>query len=373
MAPMSHPHPDEANDGANETPVVARERNEKTQPWEHRAHFAVRARVAGVGLRVLECPRCGAPLPRRALLVRLSCSYCHSDVTVDRWGVKAADYRGSLENYLATKDEVVRVERAAWRIARRLATGHSTDVFLGERATRLRERAVLKLLRTEEDEPLLRNEQTVLAALEQSKERGAEFFSTLLPQRVAFGRTERAGKTQLAAVFREPIGFSHTLADVCAAYPEGLDPRHVAWLWARLLELLDWVHRSGWVHGALLPSHVLVDAREHGARLVGWSCAARPGERLVAIDPRDSALYPTELRDGKKLSARSDLTMLARSMLLAAGAGGANLPPPLRELFDSEANGSSALGARKIAENLRAVARRCFGPPAFVKLELPRK
>jgi hypothetical protein len=93
----------------------------------------------------------------------------------------------------------------------------------------------------------------------------------------------------------------------------------------------------------------------------------------MAIDPRDEALYPTELRAGDRLSARSDLTMLARSMRLVAGANGASLPTALRELLDSEANGSSASNAREIAENLRSVARRCFGPPAFVKLELPRK
>ncbi len=267
----------------------------------------------------------------------------------------------------------MKLDHAGWRLHGRLAVGHSSDVFLAERAVRLGERVVLKLLRAPADEALFRNEQTALEALERSTKRGSEHFSTLLPQRVAFGRSDRNGKPRLVAVFREPVGFTHSLADLCAAYPQGVDPRHVVWLWARLLELLGWVHVSGWVHGAMLPSHVLVDARDHGARLVGWSCAGRPGDALRALDPREATLYPRELLDGGKLTTRGDLTMLARCMRLCAGGTGAALPAELSELLDSETSGSGGSDARKIAERLRSTARRCFGPPAFVTLDLPRR
>ena len=40
--------------------------------------------LRGVEPRVLECPRCGAPLPRRAALVRVTCEYCKSEVVFDR-------------------------------------------------------------------------------------------------------------------------------------------------------------------------------------------------------------------------------------------------------------------------------------------------
>ena len=62
---------------------------------------------------------------------------------------------------------------------------HSADVFAARRATRLGERLILKVLRSATDEPLLRNEQSVLEALSESRARGGEHFYGLLPQRAA--------------------------------------------------------------------------------------------------------------------------------------------------------------------------------------------
>ena len=307
-------------------------------------------------------------------MVRLACGYCRAEVVIDRLGVKAAGYRRTLEAYNsldgASDDSVLLVRGVPWRLLERVAFGHGTDVFRVERATRLSERAVAKLLRAPEDEALLRNEQAVLAELEASDARGADYFSTLLPQRIAFGRVEGGREPgRLVALFRDAPGFAHTLADVGRAYPQGIDSRHLIWLWRRALELLGWVHQSGWVHAAVLPSHVLVDAREHGVRLVGWSCAARPGSPLAAIAGESEALYPTELLAGAGISARSDLTMLARALLSCAAATG--MPAELARLLEAEARGEGGADAAALHEKLRAVARRCFGDPAFVKLEMP--
>jgi hypothetical protein len=332
----------------------------------------VRSRV-----RVLECPKCGAPLPRRALLVRLVCEYCRSEVVVDRWAVKAADYRRTLEAYNAGTGEVsIRVAGVPWRVTERVAAGHGTDVFRALRATRLVERALAKLLRAAGDEGLIRSEQAVLSELATSDKKGADYFTTLLPQPIGFGIDEgNSHRGKLVALFRDPPGFAHTLGDVSRAYPHGVDPRHVVWLWGRALELLDWVHRNGWIHGALLPAHILVDVREHGVRLVGWSCAARPGTRLAAIAGESAALYPNELLSGAGVSTRSDLTMLARALLLCAGGADgkapSSVPPELARLLEAEARGEGGADARELGEQLRLVARGCFGKPAFVKLEMP--
>ena len=70
-----------------------------------------------------------------------------------------------------------------------------------------------------------------------------------------------------------------------AAYPDGVDPRDVAWMWRRLLVALGLAHRAGVVHGAVLPEHVLI-SRPSTAWC--WSTGATrcaPGER----DPRARA------------------------------------------------------------------------------------
>jgi len=93
--------------------------------------------LRGVEPRVLECPRCGAPLPRRAALVRVSCEYCKSEVVFDRLSVKASEYRRLLQSYLSDEPADVAVAGFRLRLLGRLAVGHSSDVFLACRTTRL--------------------------------------------------------------------------------------------------------------------------------------------------------------------------------------------------------------------------------------------
>jgi hypothetical protein len=302
--------------------------------------------------------------------VRLVCEFCRNEVVVDRFAVKAADYRARLDEYLSeSTDPSWVVEGSRFRVVSRLATGHSTDVFLAKRATRLSERVILKRLRAVEDEALLRNEQRVLAALALSRAQGAAYFTTLLPQRVAFGRLDAEATPVSAAVFREPVGFVHTLADVARVYSNALDPRHAVWIGRRVLELLSFVHRSGFVHRAVLPEHILVNVREHGARLVGFSCAAEPGKPAELIDPRFEALYPAGHSRAQAVEARHDLCMLANCLLWATR-GHAEQPAPLERLLNELARGGSD-DAWQAQEKLGQAARESFGAPRFVELRMP--
>lgn len=70
----------------------------------------------------------------------------------------------------------------------------------------------------------------------------------------------------------------HALEDVRRAYPNGVDPRASVWIWKRLLELLGWVHRAGYTHGAVIPHHLILHAKDHGVVLAGWSSVVRSGK-----------------------------------------------------------------------------------------------
>jgi hypothetical protein len=56
----------------------------------------------------------------------------------------------------------------------------------------------------------------------------------------------------------------YTLDEVRAAFPRGPDPRHVAWIWRRLLTILGYTHNQRTVHGAVLPPHVLIVTPSRG-------------------------------------------------------------------------------------------------------------
>jgi hypothetical protein len=258
-----------------------------------------------------------------------------------------------------------------------LSRGELSDVFVATRARRMTERAVVKLLRDSADADLFAREWDVLSALHESEARGAAHFARLVPDPVARGDTRGPdGRSHAAMVLRSLPGFAATLEDVRDAFPAGVDPRHAVWMWRRLLELLGWVHRSGWIHGAVLPQHVVLNAGEHGAMLVGWSCAVRDGERLPALCATRESFYPSDERSGGRAGIPTDLKMAARCVAFVLGADGADtvpsgVPPSLREILDASLVGTTPDDAWQLNDAVASAAGRAFGPPAFVPFAIP--
>jgi predicted RNA-binding Zn-ribbon protein involved in translation (DUF1610 family) len=334
-------------------------------------------------LEPLTCPTCGAPLSPDAAGRVLTCPFCGASARAERRLVRAARFRAKLEGLDEggrDRDDVVSVAGVPYRVLGRVARGQSGDVFLAERARRLTELVLLKVLRAPGDADLFDREWRALDALARSEATGTAQFSRRLPQPVARGVLRAPGEApRPALVLRHQSGFVHTFDDIVAAHPGGLDPRHAVWLWRRLLELLGWVHASGWAHGALLPEHLVVHARDHGVLVVGWSCA-QPlggGERLAALCPERAAFYPPELAAHAPPSAASDLAMAARCVAYATCGGGVRVPPslpaPLASLLRPYVEGGPAPegDAWRLEKRVAAAAREAFGPPTYVNLPMP--
>ncbi|CAN5776713.1 hypothetical protein BH09MYX1_BH09MYX1_43990 [soil metagenome] len=166
-----------------------------------------------------------------------------------------------------------------------------------------------------------------------------------MPQVVASGVAEAASIRVPAIAFRHRPGYLHTAADVRAAYPSGIDGRHLVWMWRRILEVVGFAHRSGWAHGALALDHLVVAARDHGVLVVGWSNA-------------------------KGTSASASLADVALSAALVRSLSDGALPPPLAEVMTAAAAGAHA-DAWELAEVVGRAARRSYGPPAFHPFSLP--
>jgi hypothetical protein len=334
-------------------------------------------------LQPLACPSCGAPFSPDASGRVFTCTFCGASARAERRLVPAARFRVSLERFDRAdggRDDVVSVAGAHYRVLGRVARGESSDVFLAERARRLTERVLLKVLRAPSDADLLEREWRTLEALRASKAPGTPQFSPRLPLPVGRGVVQAPGLApRPCLVFGDKSGFVHTFDDVIAAHPGGLDPRHAVWMWRRLLELLGWVHQSGWAHGALLPQHLIVHARDHGVAVVGWSCAQPRGgaEPLDVVDPTRHAFYPPALLSGAPPSAASDLAMAARCVAYAADGGHVRVPPsfpePLAALLRPyvEADTPPAGDARQLEQRVSAAAREAFGARAYVYLSMP--
>jgi hypothetical protein len=333
-----------------------------------------------MAIEVLKCPNCGAPIPPEAGATYV-CAYCNHVLTGVPVGARrfVDPWRGRPED-----EGRPRVMAAGVRyvLQGRLGVGDGCDVFLARRDARLTELTVLKVLRARADADLLAREWDTLAVLHASATQGAEHFTRRLPQPVAHGRIFAPGAAaRPVSVFRYQSGFVHTLDDVVRAYPDGVEPPHAVWLWKRMLELLGWVHACGYVHGAVLPAHLLVHARDHGLLLVGWSAAVATGRSLATLSAGARAYYPASVWGGGPATPATDLAMSARCVLrvlggdVARGEVPGSVPPALSALLslwlDPDPAAARGASAWAVKAELDRVAREAFGPPRYHRLRMP--
>ncbi len=330
-------------------------------------------------IRALACPSCGAPIPPDETKRLMSCPFCGATVKIDAWAVAAEELVAVRDAEDRAPDDRPRVVVAGrpFAILGRLAEGESSDVFLAESVRRPKERVVVKVLRADADADLFENEQAVLAALARSTAKGADHFTTRLPERVAASRLrEPGGAERPVAVYRYRSGFVHTFDEVREVYPEGVDGRHGVWMWRRLLETLAFVHASGFVHGGVLPQHLLVHAKEHGVLLVGYGSAGREGEPLAAVHAARAAFHPEPDGARRMRSRANDLRMGARAVAYVLGGApdGAALPSHVPEPIAGIVRRAIAGEFRDALELHAAVGReadRAYGPPKFHVFTMP--
>jgi hypothetical protein len=202
---------------------------------------------------------------------------------------------------------------ALWAGPRRL-TGDIADLI--EQGTTL-----VKVPRQPADNDLMAAEARALKAVD---------GNAYMPRLVDSYTHEDAGrKRRTVNVIERQDGFV-SLVDVMRAYPDGLDPRDVAWMWRRLLTALGWAHRAGLVHGAVLAPHVLIHPEEHGLVLVDWCYSVAPGTSIPALVSAYRSDYPPEVRAKDPAGPATDIhlaTVLMRRLMK-------DPPPALRRFAD---------------------------------------
>lgn len=240
--------------------------------------------------------------------------------------------------------------------------------------------ALLKLPRDPAHSDLLAREATALAQLVKD---GDARFQPYAPRLIETFRHREAatGTTRQANVIELLDGFC-SLADVRAAYPDGLDPRDVAWMWRRLLVALGYAHGAGVIHGAVLPEHVLIHPVDHGLVLVDWCCSVPgcyattdPTGRVPVVVRRYAGgdHYPPEVLDGRRASPATDVYMATRCMTDLLGepvprglrmfAKGCTLTAPSRRPAD----------AWQLLRELDELLERLYGRRRFRPFAMPAK
>jgi serine/threonine protein kinase len=307
----------------------------------------------------LNCPQCGAPLPRVAIWRAVKCASCGALITRTSSMVTRDTFRQALlrakQNTGALGGDI-ECGGGSYHLMQQLGSGEISQVYLAQRLGPMPFLATVKLSSAPTAAAHYAREAQVLREL-QSAEAGSASAYCLqhLPVVVAQGMLQGDG-TRHALIMRHPNGFWGSLAALNQRYPNGLDPRHAVWIWRRLLDVLQYIHAQGWSHGDIRPEHGLVHPGNHGVRVIGWASAKK------GASARDQA---------------QDLQHSARVALVLLSGGGERgslsglVPHELAQLVtqaSQDADFCQQQGAAGLDALLRAAARTAFGPPSFVHL-----
>ncbi len=249
-------------------------------------------------------------------------------------------------------------------------------------------RLLARVVRTPSDANRLEREARVLLRLAQTDRH---------PEREAFFRVQRAyvpayeggfqlrgaGSTRYrGSLLSLPEGRAFTIQELRERkFPTGIEPKHVWWIYRRLLLTLWMGHLHGYVHGAVTPDHVLVYPKEHGLVLLDWTCCAElKRERITAIDPRWKAFGPPEVFEKKIPTPATDLFMATATAFYALGGDPAtrSCPNPLHPDLLRNLRRAMAPNPSKRPQDVEKfhtlfgeTLERAFGPRQFAEFLVP--
>jgi hypothetical protein len=256
-------------------------------------------------------------------------------------------------------------------LRRRIAVGDLADVFL---AVSDRTEYVLKICRPNKGNPLLAAEHRCLTML--ARRSGDRRYREYFPNPVdTFVASDEYGGRQVN-IFVRREGFT-TLESIHERYPAGLDPRHLAWLFKRMLTVAGFAHECGVVHGAILPPHVMVHAENHGLQLVDWIHAVKVGQRLSFVPGLFHDWYPLEVLNKEPVTPATDIFLAAKCLLYAAGGDPLaerwpdSVPSTMRQFVNTCLYASPRMrpqNAWHLHEEFDELLRRLFGPPTYHRL-----
>jgi hypothetical protein len=262
---------------------------------------------------------------------------------------------------------VIRTKRRTYELGALVARGDVCDLFAcAVVAASGEERAVVKAARSAGDADLLVHEASTLKALAEGGTR-EEGFLRHLPRVIESFAIDGRRANVLS-----DLSTHVSLERVLSAYPRGLDFRDAAWMVKRLLAALGFLHRRGVVHAAVVPSHVLVDPRDHGARVVGFCHAVAAGERARLVSKPYRDFFAPELLAREPATPQADVFMAGKCALALLDA---DAPVEVRRFFETcvvRAPARRPDDAWALHEELDVLLRKLVGRPTFRPFVMPR-
>lgn len=171
-----------------------------------------------------------------------------------------------------------------------------------------------------------------------------------------------------------------TCEQIKALRPEGLDGRTLAWMWRRLLSLLELVHGIGINHGAVLPPHVMFfpdntasipDRRRHSIRLIDWCYSFKGLHQRKAWISKWENMYPPRSHTVNQVMGGLDIYCGRKLMIYLAGPQFDSLPDEIRNHFSDENRPWAGETASEFLANFNGILARIYGPPKYHNFIIP--
>lgn len=247
-----------------------------------------------------------------------------------------------------------------WVIENTFCAGDIADLYLVRSGV---ESGVLKIARDKADNDLMAAECAALKALG----KGTEYPRYLCKVLDSF---EASGRRTTVMSYADGYLPLHAIVEM---FPMGMDFRHVVWFCNRLLSLVGYAQRKGYVHGGITPDHLLYHPRSHGLKLVGWgsvteTATAKP---IPVLSEDWSALYPPEVPRKRPVHPATDVYMAMACMKYA---GDGLIPPRFKALFEhclAASPSARPVDAWEVQDKWKALASEQYGEPKYVELALP--
>ncbi len=236
---------------------------------------------------------------------------------------------------------------------------------------------VLKVPRSAKDNDLMEAEFEALSSL-YSDSANEDGFYRYLPR---FLNSFLLGPKRRRVIVTPHYPEYYSMLEVYKA-KDALDDRDAVWMVKRVLEVLGFIHEKGFVHGAIVPTSVLVHPVHHGIRLVDWSYAVPTGKPMKAIPRTWRSLYPPEVLRKEPATAATDIYMTA--MLFAFATGGnlstgkltAKVPAEIDRFFGTclfAAPSRRPHNAWDVREEFGDLLKGIVGKPSYRRLDMGGK
>jgi serine/threonine protein kinase len=159
-----------------------------------------------------------------------------------------------------------------------------------------------------------------------------------------------------------------TLKQLGEYYNGALHPKHIAWIWRKILFGLDFAHYEGVIHGGLVPHNILIEPADHLVALSSWQFSTLDHGPHKAISMVDGDWYPKEINHNGNSTFGLDFYVAGKAMLWA---GEDAMPDEMKRHF-AWVTSTSTLGrpqsARAIIDDFNEVITECFGQRSYFPL-----